>query len=359
MRITANQVTFSRLVLMPLLCGMLYGGETAQIVAVVLGTVIGCTDFVDGYLARKHGPTVLGGLMDPIADKVFIAVGFLPYADRGWVPWWLVAALFVREFLVTALRSSFERRQLALRSSYLAKVKTWVQMVGLGLLLLALVVKSRAAMTGLLAFMAVWPLLGAALFRLKKGRPWPGAIIGGLSFAAALVIYRLGGARSLTLALFAAIVGITWFTGLDYLATAARKLFRRGELDAFDVVRMIGAVALPIVAVLALVHADALTWAVIALVSLELAHGGLDNLLAHHQAAGPAVSWAGRVLGATALLGAALAFPAWADPLAALAFAVVLVGTTVAFAKNRRFYLEENFREKKRSVTAAPAPRAG
>src|SRR5262245_48022493 len=124
---------------MPLLCAMLYGGELARLWAVILGTLIGCTDFVDGYLARKHGPTVLGGLMDPIADKVFIAVGFLPYADQGWVPWWLVAALFVREFLVTALRSSFEVRQKALKSSYLAKVKTWVQMIGLGLVLFVLV----------------------------------------------------------------------------------------------------------------------------------------------------------------------------------------------------------------------------
>ncbi len=140
MRITANQVTFSRLILMPGLCWLLYGGETQKLLALILGTLIGCTDFVDGYLARKYGPTVLGGLMDPIADKVFIAVAFLPYADRGWTPWWLVAALFLREFLVTALRSCFERRALTLKSSYLAKVKTWVQMCGLGLLMAVLVI---------------------------------------------------------------------------------------------------------------------------------------------------------------------------------------------------------------------------
>ena len=113
--ITAIMVTLSRLIPMPLLSWWIYESHSGANIdkaqvwwALVVCTIIGCTDFVDGYLARKHGPTVLGGLMDPIADKVFIAVGFLPYADRGWVPWWLVAALFLREFLVTALRSSFD-----------------------------------------------------------------------------------------------------------------------------------------------------------------------------------------------------------------------------------------------------------
>ena len=78
MRITANQVTFARLILMPMLCWLIYGNETWQTYAVVIGTLVGATDFVDGYLARKQGPTILGGLMDPIADKVFIAVCFVP-----------------------------------------------------------------------------------------------------------------------------------------------------------------------------------------------------------------------------------------------------------------------------------------
>ena len=49
--------------------------------ALIAGTLIGCTDWVDGMLARKYGPTVLGGLLDPIADKVFIAFAYVPFAD--------------------------------------------------------------------------------------------------------------------------------------------------------------------------------------------------------------------------------------------------------------------------------------
>jgi cardiolipin synthase (CMP-forming) len=93
---------------MPALCWLIYQGDLW--LALILGTLIGCTDFVDGYLARKHGPTVLGGLLDPIADKVFIAFVYLPLADLGTVPAWAVALMFVREFLVTALRSAYEQR---------------------------------------------------------------------------------------------------------------------------------------------------------------------------------------------------------------------------------------------------------
>ena len=46
------------------------------------------------------------------------------------------ALLFLREFLVTAMRSSFELRQMSLKSTYLAKVKTWTQMQGIGVILL-------------------------------------------------------------------------------------------------------------------------------------------------------------------------------------------------------------------------------
>ena len=86
--ITANQVTLARLVPMPLLSWLIYRGgalgykdNVYMWAALIAGTVIGCTDWIDGLLARKYGPTVLGGLLDPIADKVFIA--FAPLALIG------------------------------------------------------------------------------------------------------------------------------------------------------------------------------------------------------------------------------------------------------------------------------------
>src|ERR1043166_1894487 len=101
---------------MPVLVWLLYTGgrmnnDTYLWWALIAGTLIGCTDWVDGMLARRYGPTVLGGLLDPIADKVFIAFAYVPFADShyGWglVPWWACALMFTREFFITALRSAY------------------------------------------------------------------------------------------------------------------------------------------------------------------------------------------------------------------------------------------------------------
>ena len=86
MRITANQVTIARLIGLPFVGALAYGDEQMRIVAVILGTLIGLTDTVDGYLARKYGVTVLGSLLDPVADKVFIVVCYGVCADMGHHP---------------------------------------------------------------------------------------------------------------------------------------------------------------------------------------------------------------------------------------------------------------------------------
>ena len=110
MRITANQVTIARLIGLPFVGALAYGDERSRIIAVILGTLIGLTDTVDGYLARKYGVTVLGSLLDPVADKVFIVVSYGICADLGVIPWWVAAAILSRELGVTVLRSSLELR---------------------------------------------------------------------------------------------------------------------------------------------------------------------------------------------------------------------------------------------------------
>ena len=136
MRITANQVTLSRCSRCPSWVSTLFGSARTQVIGVIIGTLIGLTDFVDGYLARKHGPTVLGSLLDPVADKIFIVVCYGCFVARGGMPWWIAAAIFSREFLVTVLRSSLELGGRRLRSSGVAKAKTWVQMIAFAFLVL-------------------------------------------------------------------------------------------------------------------------------------------------------------------------------------------------------------------------------
>lgn len=352
MRITANQVTFARLLAIPFLAALLYGGPAARTVAMILGIVVGATDFVDGYLARKYGPTVLGGLMDPIADKVFVVTALLPIVDAGWAPWWLAYAILLREFLVTALRSIFEERDLQLRSTYLAKVKTWVQMLALALAVAAHVVP-RGGMVG---FFIVVPVvaLGVALVWLARGRVWRGAWIFFGCFAVAGAFYAFFSTEVFLTAIYLGTAIITWVSALDYVMTALRQL---RETRLGDVVRIAGATLVPILAVLDLHVLAVPAWAIIATVAIEVAHGGLDNLLAHHEATAPAWAWAGRTLGTAALLGAALLWPHAADYLAVGALTVTLAGTAAEFWRNRSYYLEDRPKKKRKTVAAPAAAR--
>jgi cardiolipin synthase len=352
MRVTANQVTFARLLAIPLLAALLYGGHAARVTSLLLGIAVGLTDTLDGWLARKYGPTVLGGLMDPLADKVFVAASLLALADLGWVPWWLVHAVLIREMVVTALRSSFEARRRTLRSTYLAKVKTWVQMLVIAVATAFVLFPVDVMRAVILATTAAAILVGLVVTVLLRRR-WRGVWIFVAFFVPGAALLELLGVQPLLLALYVVVVAITWGTALDYLVVAYRELARARDFHALDVVRVVGAVTIPLLAAWCLAELPVMVWALISLVCVEMAHGGLDNLLAHHDASAPAWSWAVRTLGASAFLGLALLLPRWADWFVLAALAVVLAATVVAFWRNRRFYLEEKLREKPMGAGAA------
>jgi cardiolipin synthase (CMP-forming) len=346
--ITANMVTFARLVPMPLLCWLVYRGEIWT--ALVLGSIIGCTDFVDGYLARKHGPTVLGGLMDPIADKVFIAFAYFPFADMGVVPAWAVALMFAREFLVTALRSGYEQRGLTMKTSYFAKVKTWTQMQGLGMLLLFLLLADRPdIMTGLLVALIAGPIVAGAAFWLIKRRFWTGALIMSALTVPLLLLHLYSSLTLLLQVIMITVVVITWLSGLDYVLVGVRQLRGRGDFGARDTVRLVGAVALPCLIFAALVETAMPAWPLVTILALELAIGGLDNLLAHHKVAAGALAWGARVFSISVLLAAGLAAGAMdldvvLPALAITAAAISTVGTAIEFWRGRDCYLDRRLR---------------
>ena len=352
--ITANQVTLIRLALIPVPCWLLYSGTTGQYAALIVATLLGCTDFVDGYLARKYGSTVLGGLMDPIADKVFIAATFLPAVDLNWVPSWMVALLFVREFFVTAARTSYERRDLPLKSSYLARYKTWVQMCGVGVLML-LSASTPSFMDWFLGAFTLLPVVGYVALRLFTRSRWKGAGWFAISFASLLFIHRSFGGHVLAIALMYFIVAVTYASGLGYLFGVG-KLKGRGRVSAGELVRLVTSIVLPCVAVGAQSRGDSPSWALIALVAFELAHGGLDNLLAHHRAEDGALRWGARLVSECGLLLAAWLLPSTAQSrgCAFAALGVAAVGLVVAFVQKRRYYLDEQ----PRAVSASTHPAA-
>jgi len=349
--VTANQVTLGRLGLIPFCAYLLFKGHDAQIIAVILGTIIGCTDFVDGYLARKYGTTKLGGLMDPVADKVFTAVVFLPAIDLGWVPAWLVALLFVREFLVTAARTSYERRGLQLKSSYLARYKTWAQMCGIGIILFTNIFQPSTTRF-ILGALAVLPILGYIVLRVVYKRSWKGAGYFAVSFIACVALHDYFGPRAFALGLMYFVVAVTWASGVGYL-TGVGQLRGKGRIELREIVRIVTAITVPVLTVLVENSGHGLPMATLLLLSSELAHGGLDNLLAGQNAEARALEWGGRTLVITALLTTAWLVPPYGPVCAGIAAVIAFVGAILAFSRKRRFYLDAF--EAKGSVEPEPA----
>ena len=92
------------------------------------------TDWFDGRLARRHGRTSpLGSLLDPIADKVLVLAALVMLVGQHVVPAWMVAAIVVREVLITGLRQAAIERGVVLAARDLGKLKTWAQAVAAAL----------------------------------------------------------------------------------------------------------------------------------------------------------------------------------------------------------------------------------
>jgi CDP-diacylglycerol--glycerol-3-phosphate 3-phosphatidyltransferase len=348
--ITANHVTLARLIPMPLIAWWIYAGHLRT--AMIVGTIIACTDFIDGYMARRQGPTVLGGLLDPIADKVFIALIYMAFADLDVIPAWACALMFVREFLVTALRSAYEQRGLSMKTSYLAKVKTWTQMQGIGTLLLFPMVSHRAMLWVLIAGVVI-PLVAFAVYWAIKRRPWKGVWVMSGSFAALLAVHLQHRPDWTFWFIMLMVLSLTWVSGLDYLAGAWKNLRGRGDFRMADAVRVGGSVALPVMLFVVAEYGATHVWPLLLILALELAVGGLDNLLSHHKQAANARLWGARVGGVCALLGVSLLFPDYATFICVSAAALSTAGVAWEFWRGRNYYLDARLRDKSPDLARA------
>jgi CDP-diacylglycerol--glycerol-3-phosphate 3-phosphatidyltransferase len=328
-----------RLLLIPLPVILLYQGTTAQWIAIFIGTFLGATDAIDGVLARKYGPTVLGALLDPIADKVFLAATYTPLCDIGLVPPWAIALLFVRELFITSLRSVFERRHLRLQTSYAAKAKTWIQMIGLGLFVFIGPLRDDTSPVKVMMVLSIGGIVATTVLALRRSRHTSvAAILTGWAMAI-LFGERFWGISASVPIMVSLILAATYFSGYEYVVAGLKQLRGTRRVDMGDIVRLAGSLeAILAVMVLARGH---FMWPVALLLSVELAHGGLDNLVCHHKADLPWITWAARVVAICAALGLALARPDLAPFAVGLALAVSLVAAGLAFWRRRSVYLSD------------------
>ena len=285
LKITANMVTVLRIVLMPIPGYLLYGGEDALFAAFAMTILLGLTDLLDGIMARREGTSVLGGLLDPIADKIFIAVIYLPLTDRGIIPVWLTAAMFARDFTVTALRSALSYRDAPMRTAKLAKYKTAIQMAGIEYVILFMANKSRPDHILVWIFLSVPILmsLGLMVYRAFTGRKQGPRSITMLALTTLCFVLRWWFGPAITSIVIIYVIGaLTIISGFSYFVDAWSALVGKRGSGA-DIFRFVfDGILLPALFVPLFIYynnAFAST-AIILIVTLELAVGGLQNLLA-------------------------------------------------------------------------------
>ncbi|HET9895563.1 MAG TPA: CDP-diacylglycerol--glycerol-3-phosphate 3-phosphatidyltransferase [Streptosporangiaceae bacterium] len=132
-----NGLTLFRLALVPVFVLLLISGGTAsRIAACVVFGVASVTDLLDGELARRHGLiTDFGKIADPIADKALTGSALISLSALSELSWWVTVVIGVREIGVTALRFWVIRHGV-IPASRGGKIKTVLQMVGIGLYIL-------------------------------------------------------------------------------------------------------------------------------------------------------------------------------------------------------------------------------
>ena len=135
-----NILTIGRIIIVPFFVFSFFlPGFYGDIIPFALFVAASFTDFLDGMLARMMGQeSKLGELLDPIADKIIVATALILLVMSGTIKHYeVIAAIIIltREILISGLREFLARGQIKLPVTNLAKLKTFLQMVAIALLL--------------------------------------------------------------------------------------------------------------------------------------------------------------------------------------------------------------------------------
>jgi CDP-diacylglycerol---glycerol-3-phosphate 3-phosphatidyltransferase len=135
----ANGLTALRLVMVPvfaafaIVSGLTHPGW--RIAAALAFGAASITDYVDGWVARRHNlVTAFGKVADPIADKALTGTALVLLSGYELVPWWMTALILVRELGITGLRFGVLRHGV-IPASPGGKLKTLTQSLAIGWLL--------------------------------------------------------------------------------------------------------------------------------------------------------------------------------------------------------------------------------
>jgi CDP-diacylglycerol---glycerol-3-phosphate 3-phosphatidyltransferase len=157
-----NKLTISRFVLTVAFLAVMFSKvRFHETIALVLFIAGGISDFLDGFLARRHKLiTNFGILMDPLADKIMVCSAFIAFVGLKWIAAWMVVIVVARELAITGLRLLAASKSVVLAAEGYGKHKTISQIVAI----IAILV---------LASYEQWGVPGRAVFGIPVfGAPW-------------------------------------------------------------------------------------------------------------------------------------------------------------------------------------------
>jgi CDP-diacylglycerol--glycerol-3-phosphate 3-phosphatidyltransferase len=128
-----NMLTMGRIAVIPLFVWFTYDGNPMYSYwAAFIFTLAAVTDVLDGFLARRWNMiTVVGKLLDPLADKLIVMAAMVMMSRLGRIPAWVVIVLLSRELIVSGLRQIAASEGLVIAAGQEGKWKTSLQLTGM------------------------------------------------------------------------------------------------------------------------------------------------------------------------------------------------------------------------------------
>ena len=142
-----NALAFSRILLAPLLFWVILNPDVFTdngyhitwnyYIAALIFVIASVTDFFDGFIARQWNQmTLLGGIIDPLADKMLTLAGFLGLMMVGEASAWAIYIIIIRELFITGVRTVAVSEGIDVKASMAGKIKTVAQMFAIGFLIM-------------------------------------------------------------------------------------------------------------------------------------------------------------------------------------------------------------------------------
>ena len=141
--------------------------EAKSLIAAIIFILISCTDWIDGYLARKRNEvTDFGKFIDPLADKILVMAALIALVELQVLPSWPVLIILARDLVVSGVRMMAASRGVVIAASWYGKAKTVFQIIAIILFLVkdSLYLPSPGDALGNPLYVISWVVMGIALF---------------------------------------------------------------------------------------------------------------------------------------------------------------------------------------------------